>query len=440
MKRLSRRTLLRGAGGVGIALPFLDAMWGGHKAFAQNTPRRLCVMTGQNGVVRSAWFPTGTETNFTLGPAMAALEPLKANLIIPDGITKMQRGTLDGTAHGRGHASALTGWTCSGKNGIADGASIDQWVASKIGGASRIKSLMTGRPTNYHFFHDGPKQVHFPEGDAKKNFDRIFTGFTPPPAGGGPKPGPGAGDADLAKLRARKKSILDAAMEQYSKLQAVVGPLDKARLDKHATAIRTVEKELENTASAPSMAGAACTKPEAPAVSADYQAMAKQNLDVIALAFACDITRVAGYQWISHGQVFNWLGISEKHHPLAHQTGNAGADAQLAKITAWHSEQVAAFLMKLKSFAEGPGTVLDNTIFLWTNEISIGSHKFDRGPFVLASGNFPIASGGTLKTGRFLQFNGNPHTQLLQSIATAMGAPGMPFFPDWNKGLLPGLY
>ncbi len=54
MKRLDRRTLLRGAGGVGIALPFLDAMWGGHKAWAQGAPRRLCVMTGQNGVVRGA--------------------------------------------------------------------------------------------------------------------------------------------------------------------------------------------------------------------------------------------------------------------------------------------------------------------------------------------------------------------------------------------------
>ena len=48
---------------------------------------------------------------------MAALEPLREHLIILDGIRKMQRGTQDGTAHGRGHTSAVTGWTSSGDNG-----------------------------------------------------------------------------------------------------------------------------------------------------------------------------------------------------------------------------------------------------------------------------------------------------------------------------------
>jgi hypothetical protein len=183
-----------------------------------------------------------------------------------------------------------------------------------------------------------------------------------------------------------------------------------------------------------------CSKPAAAGEDTDYITNGQSNLDLAALAFACDLTRVAGYQWISHGTVFSWLGVTEKHHPLAHQTGSAGADAQLTKIVTWHSEQAAAFLAKLKSFPEGPGTVLDNTVFLWTWSVSVGSHNFNRGPFLLASGKFPLPGGGTLQTGRALKYNGNPHTSLLQSVAALYGVPRMSVYPDWDKGPLPGLY
>ena len=440
MKTLSRRTLLRGAGGVGIALPFLDIMRPAKASAAGAAPRRLFIMTGVDGVVPETWFPTGGEKDFKLGASMAALEPLRDHLIIVDGIRKMQRGTTDGTAHGRGAASAISGWTSSGKNGIPDGASLDQVVANAIGGGSRVKSLMTGNKVyNYYFFADGPKQVHPVEPDPKKNFDRLFTGFSAPTATAAPDPGAAA---DLAKLRARDKSILDAAMGQYSRIAQVVGASDRQRLDKHLTAIRQVEAQLDNATGGGGGATKSCTKPADPGVAADpYQAVGKANLELAALAFACDITRVGGFQWISHNQVFSWLGANEQHHPLSHKCGAAGPDAQLTKIVAWHAEQVAMFLTTLKSYAEGDGTVLDNTLFLWTNEQSIGSHKFDRGPFLIASGKFPLASGsGTLQTGRYLKYDGNaPHTQILQSLSMAVANVKMPVFGEWDKGPLPGL-
>ena len=129
-------------------------------------------------------------------------------------------------------------------------------------------------------------------------------------------------------------------------------------------------------------------------------------MELSALAFACDITRVGGMQWISHNTVFNWLGATQQHHPLSHSHGSAGVDAQLTKIVAWHAEQAAAFLTQLKSFQEGEGTVFDNTVFIWTNEQSVGSHKFDRGPILIAAGKFPLATGGTLQTGRYVKVAG----------------------------------
>ena len=201
-----------------------------------------------------------------------------------------------------------------------------------------------------------------------------------------------------------------------------------------------MEVELGNTTTTPGAAAMGCTKPPAPVSSTEYQAIGKLNLELAAMAFACDLTRVSGLQWISHGQVFDWLGATEKHHPLAHQTGSAGADAQLSKIVAWHAEQAAAFLTQLKSFSEGEGTVFDNTVFMWTNEQSVGSHKFDRGPFLIAAGKFPLATGGTLQTGRYIKVpGGTPHTQVLQALTMAVANVKMPVFPAWDKGPLPGL-
>ena len=88
---LSRRTLLRGAGGVAIALPFLDAMWPRTaRAQAAAVPNRLLINFTENGVVESTWYPSGTEKNFTLNKVHKPFEPLKQNLIIFDGLTITQ--------------------------------------------------------------------------------------------------------------------------------------------------------------------------------------------------------------------------------------------------------------------------------------------------------------------------------------------------------------
>lgn len=438
MKSISRRMVLRGAAGVGIALPFLDAM-APRKARAQEATgaRRLFLMLNQNGVVPGTWFPTGGERDFQLAPSMAALDPLREHLIILNGVRQMERGTQDGTAHKRGHNSAVTGWTSSTGSGAADGASLDQVVAGAIGGQSRIKSLMIGRTTNDHFFHDGPRQAHPVEPDPRKIFDRLFTGFAAPTARGAA----GADDAaDLARMRARRKSILDAAKEQYHKVAQTVGPGDRQRLEEHLTAIRQVETTLDGATPPPGRATEGCARPPEPASSADYRVIGKAGLDLCALAFACDLTRVAGLQWISHGTMFHWLGATEKHHPLAHQTGRAAADAQLTRIVAWHAEQAAAFLTRLKGLREPGGTVLDRTLFLWTSEIATGNHTFDRAPFLIASGRFPLATGGILQTGRYLEYAGGaPHTSVLQAIALAVGGAKMPVYPEWDKGPLPRL-
>jgi hypothetical protein len=434
---LSRRALLRSGASISIALPFLDAMWP-KKAAAAELPKRLFIMVGQNGVVPATFFPTGgDEKNFTLGASLAPLEAHKKNLIILDGIRKMQRGLGDGTAHGRGSAGAITGATCSGKNGIGDGPSIDQPIADKIATGTRFRNMIVGQVNAYAWFTSGPKQKIFGEDSPQKNFDALFSNFTPPTPGGGAS-GP---NPEIMKLVARKKSILDGALEEYKRLAVNVGGSDKARLGAHTEAIRNVEKGIEALGSGTSMASAACVKPATSGESMVYPDKCNANLDLLCLAYACDLTRIGGMQYNTHGQTFSWAGMTGgDHHALAHQQGSAGIDANLTKANAWFASQFGRVIEKLKSYGEGPGTAFDRTLMLWTNELAIGPHKFDRGPFLLASGGMPMEGGKTLQTGRWMKFDNFPHTGVLISMANIFGVPLTQFgFGEWQKGPLPGL-
>jgi len=431
---MSRRTLLRGARNVAIALPFLEAM-APRRAHAAVLPKRFFTFFNENGTVPQSWFPTGTEKDFKLNVIHQPLEPWKSNLIIPDGLDQMARG---GTAHMRGKCACLTGQPNSG--GRAAGISIDQAVANLIGTGTRIRSVETSVAVNGNFrdgvFHSGPGQFIPPEDDPAKVFDRLFSAGVPMSASAG-----GASSAaskEFARLRARRKSILDLAMNEYQRVSGTLGSADQQRLQRHMDTIRDVEQGLEATSTAGASAG--CAMPGAP-VPGDFVATGKAHLDLMTMALACDITRVASIQWRSSDTSFTWVGVNGGHHNISHQQGNAGADASLVKIMTWFAGQIAYILGRLKSFEEPDGTVLDRTLLFWVNELAVGFHKFIRTPYMLASGKLPLDGGGTLQTGRYLKFpDHTQHTGLLTVIGQIMGLKINSFgAAEWNRGPLPGV-
>jgi hypothetical protein len=436
-RTLDRRTLLRGAGKVAIALPFLDAMTPRRaQAQAAALPKRLFTFVNENGVVGSAWFPTGSEKDFQLNTIHKPLEAWKSNLILFDGMDQMARG---GTAHMRGKCACLTGQPNNG--GRATGISIDQAVANHIGTGTRIKSVEASVAIKGNFrdgvFHSGPGQFIPPEDDPAKVFARLFSAGVPAPAGGA---GPSTANEDFARLRARRKSILDLALTEYQRVSGTLGGGDRQRLERHMTVIRQVEQGLEAGASGGAAVNQACRMPAAPAVDT-FVTTTKSHLDLLIMALACDITRVASIQWRSSDTSFTWAGVNGGHHNISHQQGGAGADAQLIKIMDWFSQQAAYVLGQLKSFDEPGGTLLDRTLFFWVNELATGSHKLVRAPYVLASGQFPLGEGKLLQTGRFLKYpSGTPHTGLLTCVGRAMGLDINSFgHSEWQKGPLPGL-
>jgi hypothetical protein len=114
-----------------------------------------------------------------------------------------------------------------------------------------------------------------------------------------------------------------------------------------------------------------------------------------------------------------WLGIEEGHHTLSHDPDlNEGSVEKLTKINGWFCEQLAYLAGKLAETPEpdGSGSMLDNTLIVWTNELGKGnSHTLDNIPFIL------VGNGCGFRMGRSLKFKKAPHNRLWMSIAHAMG-------------------
>lgn len=107
--KLSRRQLLRGAGGILVGLPFLEAL-APRVAHAQAMPqKRFIGIYHPNGVYTPQWFPTGSESNFTLGPIHQALAPYKSKLLFTSGVDMQVAVTGPGEQHQRGIGAFLTG-------------------------------------------------------------------------------------------------------------------------------------------------------------------------------------------------------------------------------------------------------------------------------------------------------------------------------------------
>ena len=66
----------------------------------------------------------------------------------------------------------------------------------------------------------------------------------------------------------------------------------------------------------------------------------------------------------------------------------------------------------------GPGSLLDNTTIVWTNELGQGNtHTPDNIPFVL------VGNALDFKMGRSLKYKRMPHNRLLIAMAHGMGHP-----------------
>ncbi len=438
-RRLSRRALLRGAGSVGIALPFLEIMTPARKAHAAAAPVRLFTHFTENGVVHPTWYPSGGEKDFVLNKVHKPFEGIRENLIIFDGLTITQTSN-QGSAHMRAKTGNLTAWPNKGGNGRSEGQSIDQAIADKIQGPSRLRSIEAGVFVRGNLrdamFFSKPGQAALTEDDPVKLFARVFAGGVPTS-----KPTDGGSEAELKAQWTRKKSILDSVHLEYKRLADRATKADRTRLDNHVSALRDLEKSLAPGGGAGN-ATASCKLPGQPEIG-DFVKESRAQQEILIMALACDITRVANLHYLTNKVVFSWAGVSGgTHHDISHRQKTQSDNLpELDAINTWYAQQVMYIVDRLKSFPDVDGrTVFDNTVVFWANELALGSHKFERAPYMMVAGKFPLPQGGFLQTGRYLKYpRGTLQSGLLCSLGQAFGLPISNFGHQmWHQGPLKG--
>lgn len=438
-----RRLFLKGAAGFTVALPLLHALGARARAEQVSYPKRLLLFYSPNGTVHEQWFPLNpvSETEFDLNQIHTPLLPFKDKLLIFRGIDLKVTALGPGGPHQRGIGALFTGRElldgtfvdgCGSQAGWANGISVDQAVANQIAEDTPIKSLELAvraleSDVQSRISYSGPGQPLPPLNDPRATFLRVF--------------GRSGGSPDgLEALAVHRRSVLDVVREQFAGIENQVGSADRTKLGQHLEFVRDMEQRL----GAYSNGSPECRAPELPPPldansEDDMPATTKLQLDMIAMAFACDLTRVASLQ-ISTAQNrirFPWLNSLGVGHNLSH-TGpsDSAAQAELVSRATWHAEQLAYLLHRLQSIPEGDGSVLDNTLVLWGNEVSRGNtHSHEQMPFLIVG-----TAGGALRTGRVLSYDHASHNDLLVSVQNAMGVPASTFgHPDYCTGPLPGL-
>jgi hypothetical protein len=406
--RLGRRTLLRGAaaGAVAVvAVPRLAAMLNDHgTAYADGTPlpRRLLFWMFGNGCRLEHWTPKEQGPSWVPTPELAPIAPYKSYCTVLTGFKNYvagRRGHHDGMVGmmsgipfiqldpmGAPYASKFGG--PSGDQIVADIVGIDTFHRSLQVGVTQ-RHLTDQGPTLQTMSHRGPDQPLAMERDPQGLYDKLFNAFMP------------ADDP----ARALRASALDVVLGDVQRLKQRVGKGDQIRLDAHIESLFQLQKQI--LAIPPT-----CDLPPKPAPlgMGPDEPLAEINAvmaELVALAFACDLTRVCTFMFTgpSGAQQYNGLGPSAfPEHPGAtdyshadqHQISHVNLPYEqdfIHKSTMVNMEGFAAMLDRFQATEQGAGNLLDHACILMFSDVTEGwSHSEDDYPLVVAG-----RAGGRLK-------------------------------------------
>lgn len=431
--RISRRTLLRGAGAC-LGIPWLEAM-----TTPAKSPVRMAMLYMPNGVNISEWYPQGTGRDFKLSPTLEPLADLKDRIVVMSNL--WNAASKGGDGHYVKEAAILTCTTIKKTPGadLANGISVDQLAAKQVATQTPLPSLELGvtpvaigvdavvgytRIYGSHIAWSTPTTPLAREINPRAVYERLFRAS-----------GPQANTAKMDTL------LLDRVLGDAKRLRSSVSSEDRLRLDEYLSVMRSLEERVQrannNTQSPWKPKVAIDPKAAPPENPADHAEHVRLMLDMIAVAFQSDTTRVATFMFgnaVSNVSFRFLEGVSAGHHDVSHHHKDADKLRQYQLINRWHIAQYAYLLSKLRSMKEGDSNVLDNSMVLFASALSDGnSHNPHNLPLVLGG-----RGGGRVDSGKHLTFGeDSPLANLYVSMLDAFGTP-VDRFAD-STGPLAGL-
>ncbi len=454
----ARRMFLRGLSGVTVGLPLLESLpWrrGGGRAFAAAPgDHRFAIFVRQGNGVQQA---TGSEPErfwpSRLGPlttasmmaepdrATSVLAPYASKLLMVRGIE--YRFSTSGCGHADGGLQCLTAAKPSGatKNkALAQGESIDNRIVRALEPAGREPlTLYAGQRGGYLddvLSYRGPGDRRAGEGNPGNAYRRLF-GM------------PDGSTTTETRLAMQRKSVNDLVRGQ---MQALMGKpqlsqSDRARLTLHFDAIRDLEVRM----------GCHLPKPRydeiaaVPGARVDdddmIETIVRMQMDIIALAMSCGLTHASTLQIGNGNDQTQYLiegAKQERFHHISHRIngdGNSGSPIANAEVKHHKIDRLFAgffkyLLDRLTAYTTPTGTLLDDGVAIWTNDLANGvAHSSQNLPNICA-GN----AGGFLKNGVYVDA-GNvamrqyvPNNKFLNTIGAAVGVKNTAGGPLDNFG------
>ncbi len=435
---INRRGFLFGLGGAAVALPVLESVnFLGRPAkagAADGTPVYSVYIRQGNGCQQAGFgeaerfWPraTGVLTAENLGTenadrALSELSGYADKLLFVRGTRFGFPGNDCGHSGGLNQVLTAARVTGSGPGSLAGGESVDWFLGKRLnpGGADPL-TLMSG-PQDAYIAHGLSYSGNGQLRGAVNNPFAAYQDFVG--LGGAP-------DEVLEAILARRMSVNDLVREEMQDLLSKpnLAAADKQRLQNHFDAIRDFE------------IGMSCELPgdQVSAMEAIGNAAAENNnrvrvaemmMDLVAMAFACDATRIATIQIGTGNDQTRYTvngDVQNTFHRISHRIDGDGdvgdpidnADVLHHEIDRIYARMFRHLLDRLSEYT-GPsgGSLLDDSIALWTNDLANGPpHSYDNIPQILAGGG-----GGALRTGQYIDAGGVTHNKFLNTLITAAG-------------------
>jgi hypothetical protein len=512
-KTLARRTLLKGLGGAVVGLPLLECMLNEHgTALAQSAqplPKRYgIVFAGQalggddyeknqqviNGqhITQEGHHivPPESGSGYTITTPLRPLANLQNDFSLVSGMripynvdsadaANVPAGGAFRDFHGGGACPLLCGTRSVSSDFSARSITSDQVIATLNRGKTPLDSLvLRAQPSFYlsgysfsgrhRMSYRGDKDPIEAQDSPQIAYQSIFGNFMPNNA------------AEQAKHdfeQRTRRSVLDLITAKRERVLGMVGAADRARLQRHFDEIRDLELRI---AQLPSVAMGQCQRPADPgmdpgvggdnagsgsdaiATNTGYSGEHERTrvmLDLIHMAFVCDLTRAATMQittFQAHMNVYPISGNLDSPIPLSrpiradlHEVGHNGdtefrGQLAVSLLLQWHLGHYAYLLDKLKRTPEGAGNVLDNSVIVFMPEAGHGRHlntPSDTTPKTHSVEEMVLlvaGRAGGLVPGRHIPTSGAHPAQCLLSCMQAAGHTGDAF--GEVQGNLPALF
>lgn len=474
---LQRRRFMQALGAGAASLPFYRLLESSAVAGGDDRPLRVLLLYSGYGGDWTYLRPEGVagQTDVALTPQMltfpdsvlGSLADYADRMTILDGMAMTagliptdESNPIASRTHFVGHekspATSFTGAPVLTMNDtwIPQGESLEQRLGRELG-QTYVPSMSLGIGTSVGVFPSD--SLSFNEQgqalpgvrDPAEAFQLLF---------GDLEPGEMPDDSAAMKKLAQDRRVVDALVEQAKGLRSRLAGQERIKLDEHLEALAELEEQLGNSA-IPVDCGTP-TPPSGGDPLAELQAATEQHFEVVRQAFACDRTRfmLAGWGLNMSGSWLFGPELADLHNNVAHMidgedpVASAEAAANMATLQRWYADRLKTFMDDLAATSDGAGTLLDNTLIVWTQDFGMHVHGGLNVPYILLGG-----AQGKLAMGRYLNYcpglenlsddyftstdptKYEPHNRLLVSILNACGVDADTFGSDEFSGPLPGL-